>query len=320
MTGNSQPPATPSSKRQRTHEQHTRMDELVAELARGQRTTDIQQIRQSMTAHMERLSFPSAAADQAAVTPEGVAYVGITAPDAARPTCALLYVHGGGFVCGTAGLYASFVAYISQVAGAAAYIPDYRLAPEFPYPAAIDDTVAVWREMLREYASTLLPTRIVVMADSAGASIALQAFEVMRQESPSPANAIVLMSPLVDLTASAPSLSLNIHHDPLVTQAGVKAMARMYAPGQNPGNPAISPIYADFTGYPPMLVQASSTESLRDDAASLVSRARANGVRATLVLTPGMPHVWQVFAGFLDEAKAAVEQAAQFVRITSADR
>lgn len=299
-------------------EQRARMNGLVAELARGQRTADIQRIRDAMSAHMERLGFPLTSQDQAMVSQGGVPSVRIVPSRAMLPPLALLYLHGGGFVCGTAGLYASFVGYICQLAGTIGYVPDYRLAPEFPYPAAVDDAVTVWRELLKEFASPRLPARIAVVADSAGAAIALGALEVVCQSSPSPACAIVLMSPLVDLTATAPSLSLNRDHDPLVTHAAVKAMARMYAPGRNPADPAISPAFSVPTGYPPMLVQASTTEVLRDDAASLVSRARDQGVHAVLSLTPGMPHVFQLFAGFLSPAQEAVEQAARFIR-TAAD-
>jgi monoterpene epsilon-lactone hydrolase len=295
-------------------EQHTRVDSLVADLARGQRTADIRQIRLAMAAHMQRLSFPLAAEEHVAVTLGGVQSLRMAPSRPMLPPLAMLYLHGGGFVCGTASLYASFADYLCQLAGATAYVPDYRLAPESPYPAAVDDAVAVWRELLEEFASPRLPARIAVVADSAGAAIALRAFEVVRQSSPSPACAIVLMSPLVDLTATAPSLSANSARDSLVTRAAVKAMARMYAPGRDPADPAVSPALSTLDGYPPMLVQASTSEALRDDAASLVARARDQGVDAVLALTPGMPHVFQVFAGFLAEARAAAEQAGRFVR------
>lgn len=298
-----------------TADQQARLDRLVAKLAAGQRTSDVHAVRAAMAAHMDGLSFPLSAAGTREHIGPGIPVLRLTPHGAARPSFAVLYVHGGGFVCGTAAQYGRFVAYLCALTGGTGIVPDYRLAPEYPYPAAIEDVVAVWQGLLGEFGSASgTPARVAVVADSAGATIALRALSSLRRIVPQPACALVLLSPLVDLTGAAESLKSNRGRDKLVSGPGISAMARMYAPGRDPADPDVSPVFSDLTGYPPMLIQASTSEALRDDAEQLAERARSQGTDVTLQVTPDMPHVWQVFAGFLSEGEAAVNQAAHFIR------
>jgi epsilon-lactone hydrolase len=232
-------------------------------------------------------------------------------PPAAREHAALLYLHGGGYVIGSPRSHRHLAAALARAAGAATLLPDYRLAPEHPFPAAIDDAVAAYRWLLERGA---LPERTVIAGDSAGGGLTVATLLALRDRGlPSPAAGICI-SPWVDLTCTAPSYASKAASDPIVTGEGVGLMAQAYLGVTDPKTPLASPLFADLTGLPPLLVQVGSEEVLLDDAVGLAERAKAAGVAATLEVWPDMIHVWHWFFPMLDEGQRAIDGAGTFVR------
>ena len=232
----------------------------------------------------------------------------------------IIYVHGGGFTTGSATVYTELASYLSRDSGAPILVIDYRLAPEFPFPAAIDDVVRAYRWVL----STGTDHRSVAIAgDSAGCSLLIGAMLCLRSEGlPLPA-ACACASPVVDLEALGDSMDTNAGRDPVVARSVVRTLAALYLDGHDPRDPLVSPVHADLTGMPPMLVQVSTDEVLLDDAKSLVRQAQQFGVDVTFEQTFGVPHVWHLFASFLPEARSALASMAAFcvthTRISTCD-
>jgi len=223
----------------------------------------------------------------------------------------ILYLHGGGYCkcsCNTARLLAS------QLAAATAcslLVIDYRLAPEDPFPAALQDAGAAYGWLLEQ---GFEPSRILIMGDSAGGGLAVSTLVSLRDEGrPLPA-AAVLLSPWTDLTCSGDSVTSSAEADPWMTERECRTCAEMYAAGADLRHPQISPLYADLHGLPEMLIQVGNDEILRDDSVRLAERARAAGVDVTLDIWEGMWHVWHYFAPQLPEGKQAIEQVGEFVR------
>jgi acetyl esterase/lipase len=194
---------------------------------------------------------------------------------------------------------------------------DYRLAPEHPYPAALDDATAAYRALLEREGG---PERIVVSGESAGGNLALELLIAGKQHGlPMPA-AAVLFSPMTDLTATGESFTTKAGVDPNITAAAITTRAGDYlnATGTDPADPSVSPIFADLTGLPPLLVQAGSHEVLLDDATRLASRAAAHDVAVILDITPETGHVFQAFSAILDEGDQALTRAGAFLRSRTA--
>jgi phosphinothricin tripeptide acetyl hydrolase len=236
-------------------------------------------------------------------------------PPTARPGAAVVYLHGGGYVIGSPRSHRHLAAAIGRAARAAVLFPDYRLAPEHPFPAAVDDAVAAYRWLLdRGHA----PGRTVFAGDSAGGGLTVAALLAVRErELPLPA-AGVCISPWVDLTLSGASYATKAARDPIVTRDGVMEMARAYLGATPPTTPLASPLFADLAGLPPLLIQVGSEEVLLDDAVGLAERAKAAGVDATLEIWPGMIHVWHWFLPMLDEAQAAIDTIGAFTQARTA--
>ena len=236
-------------------------------------------------------------------------------PPAPRERVALLYLHGGGYVIGSPRSHRHLAAALARAAGAATLLPDYRLAPEHPFPAAIEDAVAAYRWLLERGA---LPERTVIAGDSAGGGLTVATLLALRDRGlPRPA-AGVCISPWVDLTCTAPSYASKAASDPIVTGEGVGMMAQAYLGATDPKTALASPLFADLAGLPPLLVQVGSEEVLLDDAVGLAERAKAAGVAATLEVWPDMIHVWHWFFPMLDEGQRAIDGAGAFVRSSAA--
>jgi len=188
---------------------------------------------------------------------------------------------------------------------------DYRLAPEHPFPAAVDDSVAAYRWML---AQGLKPSRIAVAGDSAGGGLTAATLVAIREAKlPLPA-AGALLSPWVDMEGIGESMTTKDAVDPMVHKEGLLGMAKAYLGGQNPRSPLAAPLYADLAGLPPLLIQVGTSETLLDDAARLAERAKKAGVNVTYEPWQNMIHVWQIFAPMLDEGQQAIEKIGAFVR------
>jgi acetyl esterase/lipase len=188
---------------------------------------------------------------------------------------------------------------------------DYRLAPEHPFPAALDDALAAYRWLLAEGAD---PRRIAVMGDSAGGGLAFSLLLRLRdQGAPLPAAAVAL-SAWTDLALTGASLRLNAAADPMLNAEDLPKLAACYLASADPRDPYASPLYGDATGLPPTLIQAGSDEILHDDSTRMADRLRAAGCEVELEIWPRMPHAWHLFAPVLPEARRAIERIGAFVR------
>jgi phosphinothricin tripeptide acetyl hydrolase len=224
---------------------------------------------------------------------------------------ALLYLHGGGYCIGSPRSHRHLAAAIGTAAEAGVILPDYRLAPEHPFPAAVDDAVAVYRAML---ADGIAPNRIVIAGDSAGGGLTIATLVALRDTGVALPAAGVCLSPWTDLTCSGQSYETRAAADPIVKNESITEMATAYLAGRDPKTPLASPLFADLRGLPPLLIQVGDAEVLLDDAVMLADRAKAAGVDATLEVWDEMVHVWPWFLTMLDEAPLAVDKIAMFAR------
>jgi len=248
------------------------------------------------------------------VTPAGGPVRGEwVASDRAEPGRTLLYLHGGAYVSGSPATHRGIAVAFSRMARAAVLLPDYRLAPEHPYPAALDDVLATYRWLLD--ATGQDPARLAVAGDSSGGGLALALVQALRDAGePLPAG-VALLSPWADLTASGDSIRSKSDADPWLDGPWIAPFGTLYG-GERVAEPGASPVFGDFTGLPPMLVHAGSEEVLLDDARRVVARARAAGVDASLGVHEGLWHVFQAFSG-LPEARQSLRELAGFVRRTT---
>ena len=232
-------------------------------------------------------------------------------PKHAAEDRALLYLHGGAWVMGSPRTHRALVADLARRAGVRALAIDYRLAPEHPYPAALDDCAAGYEWLL---ASGIDPGRIVVAGDSAGGNLALALLLRLRDAgTPLPAGA-VLLSPVTDLELGGASHATRKAVDPFFARADLRPFITQYAVAHDLRDPYLSPVGADLGGLPPLLIHVGDHEVLRDDAVRLGERARAAGVEAWTVVWPGMTHVFQMQTFLLPEARRANREIADFVR------
>jgi epsilon-lactone hydrolase len=223
----------------------------------------------------------------------------------------ILFVHGGGFVIGSPALYRDFTWRLARAADARVLAIDYRLAPEHPFPAALDDAAAAYRWLLARCAGS---RSLAVIGDSAGGGLALALLLRLRDEGMDLPAAAAAVSPWTDLALTGASLRRNAAADPIVNADEVPRFAAYYLGGADPRQPYASPLYGDPTGLPPTLIQVGSDEVLLDDAVRMVERMRAAGCEVALEVWPRMPHVWHTFAPVLPEARDAIRRLGAFVR------
>lgn len=246
---------------------------------------------------------------------ETVAIGGVPAerltPPSTKAGAVVLYLHGGGYCIGSPRSHRHLAAAIATAMNAVALVPDYRLAPEHPFPAALDDALAVYRALL---ADGVAPSRVVIAGDSAGGGLTVATLVALRDAGVSLPAAGACLSPWVDLTCAGASYETRAAADPIVKRESVGEMATAYLGGRDATTPLASPLYADLTALPPLLIQVGNDEVLLDDAVQLADRAKAAGVGTTLEIWPDMIHVWPWFLSMLDEAPAAVAAIAAFAR------
>ncbi|WP_411280252.1 alpha/beta hydrolase [Gemmatimonas sp.] len=224
----------------------------------------------------------------------------------------LLYLHGGGFIACSPETHRPLVSSLVRRVRGRAFVPRYRLAPEHPFPAALDDARAAYRYLLD--VERIAPAQIIIAGDSAGGGLALSlALSIRDEQWPNPAG-LVTFSPWTDLAATGRSLDENSERCAMFAGETIRRAARFYVGDADPTSPLISPLYGDFRGLPPMLVHASEDEVLRDDAIRVATAARDAGVDVELQLWPHVPHVWQFFAAVLPEARASLDATTRFVR------
>jgi len=245
----------------------------------------------------------------AAAALDGVPTAEITV-DEIEPRHVVLYFHGGVYVIGDAFLAADLASQVGRRTQAKVISVDYRLAPEHPYPAAVDDALAAYDALLR---NGIAPSDIAFAGESAGGGLAIATLVNARDHGlPMPAAAFV-MSPYVDLTLAGASIETKRDVDPLFTRELLQDRVGDYTAGQDAALGLISPIFADLSGLPPLIIQAGTHELLLDDAVRLAQQAATADVEVTLDITPGVPHVFQAYYPILDEAAAALDRAGQFL-------
>ncbi len=260
---------------------------------------------------MEASSFPVAPdIDVKPIEAAGLRAEWLRAPGAEEDR-AILYLHGGGYIVGSIVTHRALAGEISRAAGAQVLLIDYRLAPEHPHPAAVEDAVAAYRFLLEQE-----PTRTAIAGDSAGGGLAVASLVALRERGLSLPDAAVCISPWSDLTCSAESYRTRADLDPMIQSAGIAEMANAYLQGTPAETPTASPNFADLEGLPPLLIHAGTDEVLHDDAVGLHERAKAAGVESTLEIWEGMIHVWHAFHPMLEEGERAIERVGAFLRET----
>jgi epsilon-lactone hydrolase len=232
-------------------------------------------------------------------------------PPESRPDRVLLYLHGGGYMLGSLNTHRELVARLARALGANALHVDYRLAPENPFPAAVDDATAAYRWLL---ASGVAPRSITIAGDSAGGGLALATLLALRDAGePLPA-AYVGLSPWTDLEGTGDSAQAGAVDDPMISGPGIRVTGELYLGGADPRTPLASPLYGDFAGLPPMLILVGTREVLLDDSTRLAERARAAGVDVELEVWQDLIHVWPFFGPDMPESRDAVALIAEFTR------
>jgi len=223
----------------------------------------------------------------------------------------LLFLHGGGFEFGSVRSDGELAARLGRASGMRVLFPEYRLAPEHPFPVAIDDVLAAWRWLRSSQA--LGARSIAVAGDSAGGGLAVALLVATRDAGEALPAAVVLMSPTVDLTSSGASMTERADQDPVSTPAMLRQFASDYLAGADPRTPLASPLFAQLAGLPPLLVQVGTADLLLSDSERLAAAAAAAGVDVTLEIGEGLPHVYQLMLG-TPEAAEATERIGKFLR------
>jgi monoterpene epsilon-lactone hydrolase len=223
----------------------------------------------------------------------------------------LLFLHGGGFEFGSVRSDGELAARLGRASGMRVLFPEYRLAPEHPFPAAIDDVLAAWR-WLRS-GQGLGARSMAVAGDSAGGGLAVALLVATRDAGEALPAAAVLMSPTVDLTSSGASMAERADQDPVSTPAMLRQFASDYLAGADPKTPLASPLFAQLAGLPPLLVQVGTADLLLSDSERLAAAAAETGVDVTLEIGEGLPHVYQLMLG-TSEAAEATERIGEFLR------
>jgi acetyl esterase/lipase len=222
----------------------------------------------------------------------------------------ILYLHGGGYVFGACTYYRDFIWRIAAATATQVLCIDYRLAPEHPFPAALDDATGAYRWLLAQGAQ---PAQMALIGDSAGGGLVLATLLRLRADGlPMPAAGVAL-SPWTDLALTGESLRLNAKSDPMLDVEQTRVFARLYLAGSDPRHPYASPLYGDLAGLPPILIQVGSDEILRDDAVRMAVRLRAAGCSVEIEIWPRMPHAWHLFARLVPESRRALERIGAFV-------
>jgi monoterpene epsilon-lactone hydrolase len=246
---------------------------------------------------------------------EGLDFSGVSAekitPAGAAPGKVLLYLHGGGHVFGSLKSHRHLVSRFAVAAGVVAYHVDYRLAPEHPYPAALEDALKAYKQIL---ATGIAPRDIVVGGESAGGNLATALLLKVREDGlPQPAG-LYLLSPWLDMTTAGESYVKIGARDPIITREGIEMVSAAYLGGK-PDNAFTSPVRADPAGLPPMLIQVGAEEVLLSDSLTFAGRAAMAGVEVKLHVWPEMPHAWPLFHVFIRAGLAAIDEAGQWMRL-----
>jgi epsilon-lactone hydrolase len=230
---------------------------------------------------------------------------------------AILLIHGGGFYSGSLRTHRVLAASLAKATSADVMLIDYRLAPESQFPAQIDDALNAYRWLLAEgYRND----NVIIAGDAAGGNIAIETtLRQMQVKGPLPA-AVITISALTDLAATGASMNSETIDDPLIGRAEIETVRKAYLGYHSPTEPVVSPLYADLSGFPPLLMQVGSREALKDDTLRLADNARKKGVDVSVEVWPGMIHEWQLFPFLLDDARRSNQKIADYAIRHFADK
>lgn len=278
-------------------------------IAARPRATEIPEMRRNIDQRGKEFGLPTDVTVQA-VDANGVRAEWTSTPDA-DASGAILYLHGGGYVIGSLDSHRHLAAEEGRAAGVRTLALDYRLAPEHPFPAPVEDTLAGYRYLLD---SGIKPNRIALAGDSAGGGLVVGAMLAIREAGlPLPACGWCI-SPWVDMEALGGSFIDRAQADPTVQKATILAMAQWYLGGADPRHPHVAPIHGDLHGLPPLLIQVGAVETLLDDSISLARRAGVADVVVDLQIWPEMIHVWHLYFPMLSAGRRAIAAGGSFVR------
>jgi len=269
----------------------------------------IEEQRAQMEADLAQFKVPSDVRCEP-VDAGGVPAEWITTPGVAAERV-IYYLHGGGYALGSINTHREMVSRLSRAASARALIIDYRLAPENPFPAAVDDSTAAYRWLLSVGVD---PARLVIAGESAGGGLTVATLVALRDAGESLPQAGICLSPWVDMEGLGESMITKADIDPIATRDGILMLAKAYLGDTDPRTPLAAPLYADLTGLPPLLIQVGTAEILFDDAMRLADTARAAGVDVTLEPWEDMIHMWHSFAAMLPEGQQAIDRIGRFIR------
>jgi acetyl esterase/lipase len=230
---------------------------------------------------------------------------------------AILYLHGGGYVIGSSSTHRELARRLCAAADADVLVIDYRLAPENPFPAAVEDAVSAYRWLVGQGCE---PADIAIAGDSAGGGLTVATLVSLRDQGLPLPSCGVCLSPWVDMEGIGDSMTSRAALDPMVQREGLVGMADTYLDGADPRTPLAAPLYADLSNLPPLLIQVGTSETLYDDSTRLAERAGAAGVETSFESWEEMIHVWHLFAPMLDEGQRAIERIGEFVRAKTAVR
>jgi monoterpene epsilon-lactone hydrolase len=277
----------------------------------GQKALDIGRLR-AMTKNPPRsaLAVPAGYSVESLSSEQGLEFdlAEASVPRAVPASSIVLYFHGGGYLFGSPKTHRQVLIAMAKAFQAPVYGLDYRLAPEHPFPAALEDATLAYQWLLNRHPQAT----IVLAGDSAGAGLAIATAVEVRDHAWQPPRAIVGFSPYSDLAVTGASVEANAKSCAMFTPRGIREAAAMYLAGANARDPRASPLYADLAGLPPMLLFASRHEILRDDTLRLAERASAAGVKVQLIVRDRLPHVWPIFVTLLPEARDAFATVAAF--------
>ena len=238
----------------------------------------------------------------------------------ARPDYRLLYLHGGGYVAGGVESHRPFAAWISEASRCSVLLLEYRLAPEHPFPAALDDALSAFRWMQENGpAGESGTTRSFIAGDSAGGGLALASMMALRDAGDTLPDAAVALSAWTDLALTGDSVKSRALVDPILSPAMMQVLASTYLGGTDPQTPHASPLYGDMAGLPPLLLQVGDSEILLDDSTRLAEKAKSVGVQVSLEIWPEMFHVWQGLAPLFPEAQQAIDRVGEFIQSFCSD-
>jgi acetyl esterase/lipase len=272
-------------------------------------STTVEQIRAKFAEALTQFPIAEDITCQS-VNAGGVPAEWIAAPNS-RENYVMLYLHGGGYVFCSLATHRELVSRIARAAGIRALCVDYRLAPEYPFPAAVEDATTAYRWLLDTGISS---EHIALAGDSAGGGLTLATLLSLRDAGDALPAAAVCLSPWVDPEAQGESMTTNADTDPLVTRELVRFVIQQYLGNSYLRNPLAAPLHADLQGLPPLLIQAGGAETLLDDAVRIARRCQEAGVDTELEIWKDMIHVWQLFASVLPEGQQAIEQIGEFIR------